>query len=506
MGTSDPEIYDILIIGGGINGAGIARDAASRGLRVLLCEQNDLGSATSSASSKLIHGGLRYLEHYEFKLVREALSERETLMRVARHLVKPMRFVLPHIAAMRPAWMIRIGLFLYDHLSRSNSLPRSRAIDLGGEWGRGLKPEFTRGFVYSDCWVDDARLVLANALAARDDGADVRVRCKVQSATYRDGRWIVTTQDTNTAETGTYGARVIVNAAGPWVSHVQDTIDAAQSQTRVRLVKGSHIVVPRPHNGDHAYILQHDDRRVVFMIPFEDRYSVIGTTDVPISSPHDPVSISDDEVDYLCTAVSRYTSQPVTRADVVWDYAGVRPLFDDGQQDPSKVTRDYVLESVTTPAGGPVLSVYGGKVTTYRHLAESAVERLRPYFTMWRQSRTAELTLPGSDFPGIDLLDYHAELKKRFIWLPQESLLAMLRRHGSGVEALLDDATCTEDLGIDFGCSLYQREVDLFIDREWAQTSDDILWRRTKCGLHMTASEKSKIEEYIRQRIARIQS
>ncbi|MDH3469067.1 MAG: glycerol-3-phosphate dehydrogenase, partial [Gammaproteobacteria bacterium] len=298
----------------------------------------------------------------------------------------------------------------------------------------------------------------------------------------------------------------IVNAAGPWVSHVQDTIDAAQSQTRVRLVKGSHIVVPRPHNGDHAYILQHDDRRVVFMIPFEDRYSVIGTTDVPISSPHDPVSISDDEVDYLCTAVSRYTSQPVTRADVVWDYAGVRPLFDDGQQDPSKVTRDYVLESVTTPAGGPVLSVYGGKVTTYRHLAESAVERLRPYFTMWRQSRTAELTLPGSDFPGIDLLDYHAELKKRFIWLPQESLLAMLRRHGSGVEALLDDATCTEDLGIDFGCSLYQREVDLFIDREWAQTSDDILWRRTKCGLHMTASEKSKIEEYIRQRIARIQS
>lgn len=502
MGASNTEIYDILIIGGGINGAGIARDAAGRGLRVLLCEQDDLGSATSSASSKLIHGGLRYLEHYEFKLVREALSERETLMRIARHLVKPMRFVLPHIAAMRPAWMIRIGLFLYDHLSRSNSLPRSRAMDLGGAWGRGLKPEFTRGFVYSDCWVDDARLVLANALAARDDGADVRVRCKVQSATYRDGRWIVTTQDTNTAEILNYGARVLVNAAGPWVSHVLDTIDAAQSQNRVRLVKGSHIVVPRLHKGDHAFILQHDDRRVVFVIPFEGRYSVIGTTDVPISSPYDPVSISDDEVDYLCNAVSRYTSQPVTPADVVWNYAGVRPLFDDGQQDPSKITRDYVLELVTTPAGGPVLSVYGGKVTTYRHLAESAVEQLHPHFTTWRPSQTASATLPGSDFPGTDLLDYHADLKKRFAWLPQQSLLAMLRRHGSGVETILHDASCTDDLGIDFGCSLYQREVDVFLNREWAQTGNDILWRRTKCGLHMTDSEKSKIEDYVRQRNA----
>ena len=281
-----------------------------------------------------------------------------------------------------------------------------------------------------------------------------------------------------------------------------DTVDAAQSQNRVRLVKGSHIVVPRLHKGEHAFILQHDDRRVVFVIPFEDRYSVIGTTDVPISSPSDPVSISDDEVDYLCNAVSRYTSQPVTPADVVWNYAGVRPLFDDGQQDPSKITRDYVLESVTTPGGGPVLSVYGGKVTTYRHLAESAVEQLRPHFTTWRPSRTANSTLPGSDFPGADLLDYHADLKKRFAWLPQESLLAMLRRHGSGVEAILHDASCTDDLGIDFGCSLYQREVDLFIDREWAQASDDILWRRTKCGLCMTDTEKTKIEDYIRQRNA----
>ena len=502
MGTSDPDIYDILIIGGGINGAGIARDAASRGLRVLLCEQNDLGSATSSASSKLIHGGLRYLEHYEFKLVREALSERETLMRIARHLVKPMRFVLPHIATMRPTWMIRIGLFLYDHLSRSNSLPRSRAVDLGGEWGRGLKPEFTRGFVYSDCWVDDARLVLANALAAADDGADIRVRCKVQGATYCDDRWIVTAQDTNTAETRSYSARVLINAAGPWVSHVLDSIDAAQSQNRVRLVKGSHIIVPCLHNGDHAFILQHDDRRVVFVIPFEDRFSVIGTTDVLVTSPYDPASISDDEVDYLCNAVSRYTSKPVTPADVVWNYAGVRPLFDDGQQDPSKITRDYVLESVTTPAGGPVLSVYGGKLTTYRHLAQTAVEQLRPHFTTWQPSRTAESALPGSDFPGAGLLDYHADLTKRFAWLPQESLLAMLRRHGSGVETILHDASCADDLGIDFGCSLYQREVDVFLNREWAQTGDDILWRRSKCGLHMTDAEKSKIEEYIRERSA----
>jgi glycerol-3-phosphate dehydrogenase len=473
-------IYDLLVIGGGINGAGIARDAAGRGLSVLLAEKDDLASATSSSSSKLIHGGLRYLEQYEFRLVAEALAEREVLLRVAAHLVWPIRFIMPHVPELRPRWMIRAGLFLYDHLSRRDSLPGSRAVLLGGS--SGLKPHLRHGFEYSDCRVDDARLVVANAMSARELGATVLTRTEVVSARRKDGMWQVQLADRTLRAAG------VVNAAGPWVKEVMDGRLRETTRDSVRLVKGSHIVVPRLYEGDHAFILQNDDRRVIFMIPYGDLHTLIGTTDVPEPGPERPVA-SDAEVAYLCRAVNRYLATPVEPSAVVWRYAGVRPLHDDGSDDPSAITRDYTLRVDDEEGRAPLLSVFGGKITTYRRLAEHAVDKLARYFPAAKPAWTDARALSGSDFGGATREQARDAFFARFPRLPQSTLRPIFRRHGTHADAVVGDG----DLGEDFGAGLSEREVRYFVEREWARTAEDILWRRTKAGLLMTPEQRGRV-------------
>ncbi|MBI3453879.1 MAG: glycerol-3-phosphate dehydrogenase [Rhodospirillales bacterium] len=408
--------YDLLVIGGGVNGAGIARDAAGRGLKVLMAEQNDLAAATSSASSKLIHGGLRYLEYYAFRLVREALAERDVLLANAPHIIWPMRFVLPHMSELRPAWMIRAGLFLYDHLGwtpgKPSRLPGSKGVDLSGPYGQGLKDTYTKGFVYSDCWVDDARLVALNARGAADLGADIRVHTQVVAAR-RDGAvWRAQIVDRDNGRKTEIVARALVNAAGPWVGPMLGgVIDSISTPARLRLVKGSHIVVPRQYEGEHAFILQNDDRRVVFMIPYEGRFTLIGTTDIPFEGDPARVAISPEETEYLCRAANRYLAKALTPADAVWSYAGVRPLYDDGKSDASATTRDYVLEVNGRAGTPPVLSVFGGKITTYRRLAEHALEKLAPFFPAMGKAWTAGAPLPGGDLPDGDFARFLAITK-----------------------------------------------------------------------------------------------
>ena len=477
--------YDLLVIGGGINGAGIARDAAGRGLSVLLVEKDDLGSATSSSSSKLIHGGLRYLEQYEFRLVAEALAEREVLLRVNGHLVWPIRFVMPHVPDLRPRWMIRAGLFLYDHLARRTSLPGSRAVQLGP--ASGLKSHLRHGFEYSDCRVDDARLVVANAMGARELGATVLTRSAVISARRDGDRWKVEVD-----KRAPVSARAIVNAAGPWVKEVLSGRLGQPSRDAVRLVKGSHIVVPRLYQGDHAFILQNDDRRVVFMIPYGDEHTLVGTTDVPEPQPDRPQA-SDAEVAYLCRAVNRYLARPLEPGGVVWRYAGIRPLHDDGSADPSEVTRDYALR--VHDAGGkvPVLSVFGGKITTYRRLAEEAVDRLTPYFPRLRGAWTSRQPLSGSDFGGATREQARDAFFARHSRIPQAVLRPIFRRHGAHADAVVGDG----DLGEHLGAGLSEREVRYFREHEWACSAEDVLWRRTKAGLVLSAAQRARVAEAV---------
>ena len=475
--------YDLLVIGGGINGAGIARDAAGRGLSVVLVEKADLGAATSSASSKLIHGGLRYLEQFEFRLVAEALAEREVLLRVAGHLVWPARFVMPHVPALRPRWMIRTGLFLYDHLARRASLPGSRAVPLDRPpFDSGLKRELRHGFAYSDCRVDDARLVIANAMGARELGATILTRTEVVSG-QRDGPlWEVR------LSSGTLKARAIVNAAGPWVKEVLSARLGQVSRDAVRLVKGSHIVVHRLYEGDHAFILQNDDRRVVFMIPYGDAHTLVGTTDVTEPAPGEPVA-SESEVEYLCRAVNHYLEKPVTPRDVVWRFAGVRPLHDDGSADPSEVTRDYALRVYDAEGQAPVLTIFGGKITTYRRLAEEAVDKLGRYFPAMRPAWTARQPLPGSDFRGATREQARDAFFARFPRIPQAVLRSIFRRHGAYADEVVGDG----DLGEPYGAGLSEREVRYFREREWARTPEDVLWRRTKAGLLMSDAQRARV-------------
>ena len=407
-------MYDLFIIGGGINGCGIARDAAGRGLSVMLAEKSDLASGTSSASTKLIHGGLRYLEQYEFRLVRESLMERETLMQMAPHIIWPLRFVLPHHKGLRPKWLIRLGLFLYDHLGGRKLLAASKSLNLKtGPVGEPLKPEFTSGFEYSDCWVDDARLVVLNAMDARDRGAEIRPRTEVISAERQASNWIVTTRDTETGETDEVLARVLVNAAGPWVSEVSSGRLRLNSRSQSRLVKGSHIVVPRVFEHDRAYIFQNPDGRIVFAIPYEDEFTLIGTTDVDVGSDPEAPRASDDEIDYLCKAASEYFKTPILADDVVWTYAGIRPLFDDGEATAQEITRDYVL-SVDDQGGlAPVLSIFGGKITTYRHLAEEALEKLERWLPQakakWTPVSSEARRLPISGPAIASPLKFHCD-------------------------------------------------------------------------------------------------
>ncbi len=471
--------HDILVIGGGVNGAGIARDAAGRGQRVLLVEKGDLAQATSSSSSKLIHGGLRYLEHYEFRLVREALAEREVLLRAAPHIIWPMRFALPHRPEMRPRWMIRLGLFLYDHLAKRVTLPAAESFRTATHpFGAPLSPAITHGFAYSDAWVEDSRLVLLNARDAVARGAVVRTRIAFTEATRHAKHWDVTLSDGTRITT-----RGIVNAAGPWVAQALDAAHA-QAEGRVRLIRGSHIVVPALYQGDQAYILQNDDRRVVFVIPYEQKFSLIGTTDVPHEGDPATAHCTDEEAEYLCAAVSRQFRKPVTTADIVWRYSGVRPLFDDGTDDPSAITRDYVLKLDDKAA--PLLNIYGGKITTFRRLAEDATGMICGALGRAGTPWTAGATLPGGDLGGMTLAAFEAEMARRFPAAPH--IARLVRRHGGELPEVLGG-----DLGADLGAGLTERELQWMREREWAVTAEDVLWRRSKLGLHMSAAERQAL-------------
>ena len=499
LNTADASnAYDLLIVGGGINGAGIARDAAGRGLSVVLCERDDLASGTSSASSKLIHGGLRYLEHYEFRLVREALNEREVLLSIAPHITWPMTFVLPHHAGLRPAWMIRLGLWLYDHLGRRRMLQGTRRLDLRrAPEGDPLDPALKTGFAYSDAWVDDARLVVLNAQDAKQHGAHIMTRTELIAAERQAGSWRVRLRDNRTGTESTLTSRALVNAAGPWVEDLINRIDGVSSRHAVRLVKGSHIVVPKLYDGAQAYILQNADKRVVFVLPYEAEFSLIGTTDVDHEGGADRPVISDGETEYLCDTVNDYFRVGIEPSDVVWSYAGFRPLFDDGGGDPSSVTRDYTLDLQDDGGMAPLLSVYGGKITTYRELAEKALTQLAGHLTFNDTPWTATRRLPGGDFDRNGDATAFDIVVREFPWLPRDLAVRYARQYGTRTIALVGDAGSVADLGTHLGAGLYQREVSYLARHEWAETAEDVLWRRTKLGLRMTKSDVNHFEEWL---------
>ncbi|MBM7060462.1 glycerol-3-phosphate dehydrogenase [Pseudomonas sp. UL073] len=487
------EVYDLAVIGGGINGVGIAADAAGRGLSVFLCEKNDLAQHTSSASSKLIHGGLRYLEHHEFRLVRESLAEREVLLAKAPHLVRPLRFILPHRPHLRPAWMIRAGLFLYDHLGKREQLPASRSLRFG--IGSPLNSEIRRGFEYSDCAVDDARLVVANAMAARELGAHVHTRTRCVSARRRKGLWHIHLER---ADGSLYSirARVLVNAAGPWVARLFAEELKLPSPYGIRLIQGSHIIVPRLHDGEQAYILQNEDRRIVFVIPYLDRFSLIGTTDREFHGDPAQVRISDEEIDYLLQVVNAHFKHRVQRADILHSYAGVRPLCDDENSDPSAMTRDYTLDLNGQPGEAPLLSVFGGKLTTYRKLAEAALAQLAPYFPTLRPNWTADVALPGGEQLR-DPAGLAEALCQRLGWLDQGLARRWAHSYGSRCWKLLEGVQQPSDLGDHLGGGLYTREVDYLCRHEWAQEAEDILWRRSKLGLFLSPGQQARLRQYL---------
>lgn len=493
-GLENNQLLDLIVIGGGINGTGIAADAAGRGLSVGLYEADDFASATSSASSKLIHGGLRYLEHYEFRLVAEALAEREVLLKKAPHIAKPMRFRLPHQPHLRPAWMIRAGLFLYDHLGKRTTLPASQGLSFGAD--SVLVPTIKKGFEYSDCWVDDARLVILNAMEAVKHGAEVRNRCRVEKAVREGDIWRVTIKDMLTGITFQRCAHGLVNATGPWVKSFYDHSTDLVSPRNIRLIKGSHIVVPRVHDQPQAYILQNEDNRIVFVIPYLDRFSVIGTTDVEYHGDPRDVAIDDQEIDYLLKVYNSHFIHQCQCEDVVWNWSGVRPLCDDESDSPQAVTRDYTLELEQQADEAPLLSVFGGKLTTYRKLAESALAKLAPFYAKMGPTWTKDSYLPGgsANFDGDKLA---AQLQQQYPWLTPFSCQRMAHNYGSCVEILFADINSEADMGQHFGEGVYQCELDYLISHEFVQTATDALWRRSKLGLYLTAAQQQLIGDYI---------
>lgn len=491
-------MYDMAIIGGGINGVGIARDAAGRGLKVLLVERDDLASHTSSASTKLVHGGLRYLEHYEFNLVRKALKEREVLLRAAPHIIWPMRFVLPVDKGMRPAWLLRLGLFLYDHLGGRDILPGTKGLNLHKDHrGDSLQKRLKKGFAYSDCWVEDARLVSLTARDASERGADIRTRAECVALDRGADHWNLEIRQDDAVTTEQ--AKVLVNAAGPWVDPVTALYDQSGEAAKLRLVKGSHIVVKRKYEGDHSYIFQNRDGRIIFAIPYERDYTLIGTTDQPWSYAEGPAKISDDEIDYLCAAASEYFEDPVARDDSVWTYSGVRPLFDDHSRTAATVTRDFVFD-YDNENGAPVLSIFGGKITTYRVLALQAIRTLSEALDVDGDDWTKKAHLPGGDFApdGFEaLVDQYAS---RWDFLDRSVLRRLVRAYGTDTASILDGVKTVEGLGQEFGSSLYEIEVQWLIDREFACSAEDVLWRRSKLGLHMSETEKQAVALWFEQR------
>jgi glycerol-3-phosphate dehydrogenase len=496
--------FDLVIVGGGINGTGIARDAAGRGLSVAVFEQGDLGGATSSASTKLIHGGLRYLEYYKFRLVREALVEREVLLRIAPHIIWPMRFVLPHHDGLRPAWLLRLGLLLYDNLGGRGVLPGTRVLDLRRDpVGGPLKPQYRNGFEYSDCWVEDSRLVVLNARDAASLGATIRPRTRVASAQRAAGLWRVTVEDAAGASQ-TVSARILVNAGGPWVSDVLKRVVRSNAASNVRLVQGSHVVVPKLWDHGRSYIFQNADGRIIFAIPYETEFTLIGTTDQDYAGDPGAAKASASEVAYLCAAASEYFAQPIAPGDVVWTYSGVRPLYDDGASKAQEATRDYVLELDDAAGAPPLLSVFGGKITTYRRLAEAALDRLAPHLpreVAAKRGWTGRAPLPGGDFPldGFQpLLD--ATLAEH-PYLEPAHARRLVRAYGTRTKRLLAGVTAEAGLGRRFGFNLTEVEVGYLMREEWAVTADDVLWRRSKLGLRLTAAEAAALEAFMNERL-----
>ena len=521
------RILDLFVIGGGINGCGIARDASGRGLSVALAEMGDLASATSSASTKLFHGGLRYLEYFEVRLVREALVERETLLRAMPHISWPLRFVLPYHPDMRfegetptsrllnltmpwmrgrrPAWLIRLGLALYDNLGGRKILPGTTTLDLRRDpAGVPLQDRFEKAFEYSDCWIEDSRLVVLNARDAEARGARIMTRTKVVAAERRDGLWEITLQrcdphsGAETAEPFTLRARMLVNAAGPWVGDLLRQTIRSNASEGVRLVRGSHIVTRRLFDHDKCYFFQGEDGRIIFAIPYETDFTLIGTTDADHPDPSVPPVCTDEEQEYLCAFVSKYLKKPVTRDDVVWTYSGVRPLYDDGASSATAATRDYTLK-VEDTGGAPLLNVFGGKITTYRRLAESALSQIRRFFPEAGGRWTAEIPLPGGDFPVTDTQMLTQSLLARYSFLNERQAKRLMRAYGTEAAAVLGEAETAADLGHDFGAGLSERELRWLMTREYARTAEDVVWRRSKLGLRLSPEQVAAIDEWMRQ-------
>ncbi|MCP3382157.1 glycerol-3-phosphate dehydrogenase [Bradyrhizobium sp. CCGUVB4N] len=489
-------LVDIAIIGGGINGAGIARDAAGRGLKVLLCEKGDFAEGTSSRSGKLVHGGLRYLEYYEFRLVREALIEREVLLASAPHIIWPMRFVLPHSPEQRPAWLIRTGLLLYDHLGGRKRLPSSRSLDLAhAPEGAPLRAEFRRGFEYSDCWVDDARLVILNLVDAAQNRAIILPRTRAVQARREDDAWLLEMRGED-GQTQVVRSRALINAAGPWVQDVVQSVAGLNSAHSVRLVKGSHIVVPKFWSGSQAYLLQNEDRRVIFVNPYEDNLALIGTTDIPYQGKAEDVAIGTDETAYLLQVLTRYFRTPPQENEIVHRFSGVRPLYDDNAENPSAVTRDYAFEVHGAVDAPPLLSIFGGKITTYRKLAEQALQRLAPWFLKMQPAWTAGRPLPGGDIAGT-FDDFSFGLARDYPDLPRKLIHHYARLYGTRARELLGSARISADLGRHYGGDFYECEEIFLREKEWASRAGDFLDRRTKHGLHLTSAQRVAFEARI---------
>ncbi|WP_323770680.1 glycerol-3-phosphate dehydrogenase [Antarctobacter sp.] len=522
MHPANSDTIDLFIIGGGINGCGIARDAAGRGLSVALAEMNDLASATSSSSTKLFHGGLRYLEYFEFRLVREALIEREVLLRAMPHISWPMRFVLPYHKDMRfesdtptskllslfmpwmkgrrPAWLIRLGLFMYDHLGGRKILPGTTTVDLTtSKEGAPLQDRFAKAYEYSDCWVEDSRLVVLNARDAEARGAQIMTRTKVVSATCEDGLWRVETHDTESGASRTFFAKMLINAGGPWVGDIIQTKVRLNSREGVRLVRGSHIVTRKLYDHGKCYFFQGTDGRIIFAIPYETDFTLIGTTDADHADPSQKPECSPEEQDYLLNFANQYFKDQIGRGDIVWTYSGVRPLYDDGASSATAATRDYTLK-VDTSGGAPLLNIFGGKITTYRRLAESALEKVGEHLNLQKGKWTAGVPLPGGDFPVDGVTSLVAELKAAFPFLSDFWALRLVRAYGTQAASILGDARESGDLGRDFGATLTEAEIDWLIDNEFVRTANDVVWRRSKLGLRLTAEQISTLDDWMAHR------
>lgn len=493
--------YDIFIIGGGINGCGVARDAAGRGYSVYLCEADDLASGTSSQSTKLIHGGLRYLEHHEFRLVREALTEREVLWNIAPHIIKPMRFILPHNKALRSAWLLRLGLFLYDYIGGRKKLPASRTLSLKNTpEGECLRQDYTKGFEYSDCWVNDSRLVALNAISAAEYNAIIKTRHQCIGIERVNQHWELTVQNKLTQGTEIVSAKVLINAAGPWVDTILGLLNPVHPAKNIRMVQGSHIVVPKLYDHDKCYIFQNEDDRIIFAIPYHEHYTYLGTTDHEYSGDPREVKITDEEIDYLCASANAYFKSNINKEDIVRTFAGVRSLYDDGASKAQEATRDYVLRvDQENNNQAPLINIFGGKITTYRRLAESVLEEVDRLLNKETSKWTKHARLPGGDFAFDNKNNLITLFREDYGFLSKEVITRLINSYGSQTIRVLGDADSEQDLGIHFGHGLYQQEVEYLIKIEWALTTDDILLRRTKLGLFFSPEETINLEKWLKQ-------